>query len=72
MLTPDQVLNLQLTAGEVQVVMAGLGELAFRISAPVVDKIRTQLLAVDPEAFGVAPQQQPTTVVRQSLNGAEI
>jgi hypothetical protein len=53
MLSPDQTLHLDLTVAEVNVVMTALNEAAmpFRVSAPVIDRIRQQVLAVDPNAF---------------------
>lgn len=62
MMALDQPIQLNLTAGEVQVVLGGLAELPFKISATTIDKIKTQVLEVDPEAFQ-PPAVTGTTVV---------
>jgi hypothetical protein len=55
MMQPDQTVTLTLTASDCQVLLAALGETPYRIAAPVIDKIRRDILAVDAEAFAPPP-----------------
>lgn len=52
MLNPDQVIKLRLTANDLQLVLGALGEVVYRLSSPVIDKIREQVLEAHPNAFG--------------------
>jgi hypothetical protein len=59
-LSPEQVIDLRLSVAELQTVLGALGEMPYRLAAPVIEKVRKQILDVDPESFGNRP----------SLNGA--
>jgi len=60
MIDPDQEVACSLTAAEWNVVLAALQELPFRVSAPLISKLRQQIAIAAPAAF-----EQP------QLNGAE-
>jgi hypothetical protein len=55
MIRPNEPMTLMLKVDEINVVLAGLQELPFKVAAPVIERLRQQILAVDPEAFS-APQ----------------
>lgn len=53
MIDANQILTLTLTAGEVNVLMTGLAEMSFRLSAPVIGKIEQQIREQAPGAYEV-------------------
>jgi len=57
----DQEIPLTLTAADCNIMLQMLADAPYRVAAPLIDKIRRQILAVDPTAFD--PQAQ--------LNGAQ-
>ena len=58
MIAPDQELGLSLTANECNVLFNVLNDAPYRIAAPLIDKLRRQILAIDPLAFD-PPSQRP-------------
>jgi hypothetical protein len=65
MIRPDDELPLTLTASDINLIMAGLGELPFKLAAPVIDRVKQQVLAHDPTAFEQPPRINGEDVVRQ-------
>jgi hypothetical protein len=51
MMKAEDPLTLELTAGDVQAIIAALSELPYRVAAPILDRIRKQVLNIDPDAF---------------------
>ena len=54
----DQEVSLTMTAADVNILFQLLNDAPFRVAAPLIDKMRRQILAVDPSAFDV-PNSQP-------------
>jgi len=50
-MNPDQIIELSLTAADCNALMIGLVEVPYKVAAPLIDKIRTQILAIDSTAF---------------------
>jgi hypothetical protein len=56
----NQEIPLTLTAGDASILLQLLNEAPYRVAAPLIDKMRRQILAVDPTAFDpVVGQAQP-------------
>jgi hypothetical protein len=55
MMNADQEVAVMLTAAECNTLLAVLGEVPYRIAAPIVAKLHSHLLAVDPTAFDRPP-----------------
>lgn len=52
MMNADQDVPLTLTAGDCNVILSLLNEAPYRVAAPLIGKIRSQITAIDPNAFG--------------------
>lgn len=50
-MTLDQELSLTVTAAECNILLQTLAEAPFRVSAPLIDKLRRQIEAIDSTAF---------------------
>lgn len=59
----DQELQLTVTAADCNVLLQLLSEAPYRVAAPLVDKIRHQILAAHPTAFSGEPQVQPNGAI---------
>jgi hypothetical protein len=59
MINATQELTLVVTAQEANLIFSALAELPYRIAQPMVDKLRQQILAIDPAAFD--PPNTPAT-----------
>ena len=55
----NQELSLTLTAGDCSVMLQLLNEAPYRVAAPLIEKIRTQILALDPTAVNVSTAPVP-------------
>jgi hypothetical protein len=66
MIAPDEMVPLSLSAADLNVVLAALSELPFKVSAPVIERVRAQIVAHDPAAF-LPAQPAPTRV-----NGVDV
>jgi hypothetical protein len=69
MLNPDHPLTITLTAADMNTVLAAIGELPYRIANPIMEKVRQQVLAIDPEAF-TQPGQTSAAPPTNALNGS--
>lgn len=65
MIRPDDEVPLTLTAADINLCLVGLGELPFKMAAPVIDRVRQQVLAHDPTAFEPPPRINGEDAVRQ-------
>ena len=54
MMQPDQEVSLTLAVADCNVILSLLSEAPYRIAAPLIGKLRNQILAIDPTAFGDA------------------
>jgi hypothetical protein len=51
MLTLDQEIPLTLTVADCNNILLVLNDAPFKIAAPIIEKMRQQILAIDPTAF---------------------
>lgn len=65
MIDANTPLTLNVTAGEMQIVMSALGEMPFRISAGLIGKLEQQVREQAPDAF-----ELPTQALTPPANGA--
>lgn len=71
MIDANQELTLKLTAQECNVLFGALGELPYRVSQPLIDKLRQQIREVDPTAFdppAANPPAMPAVVVGNGVD----
>jgi hypothetical protein len=66
MIAPDDMVPLSLSAADLNIVLAALAELPFKASAPVIERVRAQVLAYDPAAF------LPATPAPSRVNGVDV
>lgn len=59
MINADRELSLTLTAGDLNVVFNALSEAPYRVAAPIIEKLRQQVVAVDPTAFEQPAPERP-------------
>jgi hypothetical protein len=59
MINADRELSLTLTAGDLNVVFNALSEAPYRVVAPIIEKLRQQVVAVDPTAFDQPAPERP-------------
>lgn len=66
----DQEVSLTITAADVNILFQLLNDAPFRVAAPLIDKMRRQILAVDPAAFDVPAQPQFMPTPNGAISGA--
>jgi hypothetical protein len=66
MIAPDEMVPLSLSAADLNVVLGALAELPFKVSAPVIERVRAQVMAHDPTAF------LPATPAPTRVNGVDV
>jgi hypothetical protein len=65
----DQEIHLTITAGDCNVLFQLLNDAPFRVAAPLIEKMRGQILAADSSAFN-PPSPQPQSFNPPPPNGA--
>jgi hypothetical protein len=66
MIDANKPMAVNLTAGQMNVVMQALYELPYKHAAPIIEDLRRQILEAEPEAFDVA-----TTAAAPRVNGID-
>lgn len=51
MINPDQDIPLTLSAQQLNVVLAVLAKAPYEVAAPIIERLRNEVLAYDPSAF---------------------